>query len=163
MAKLAAVPSAARLFAGVEHRGRRMKIGYTRTLTLEQGIDLEAQLRDLKAAGIEKIFSEQLSSMDAERPQLQAALAFLQKGDILVITEIDRIAQSVAHLCEIEARLDAKGACLKVITPELDTSTSTGRLDLRVQLLIRTLSDTAVRNVAPRGVTRRRVGQDARI
>ena len=140
-----------------------MKIGYARTLTLEQGTGLEAQLRDLKAAGIEKIFSEQLLSMDAERPQLQAALNSVQEGDVLVITEIDRIAQSVAHLCEIEARLHAKGASLKVITPELDTSTSTGRLDLRVQLLIRNLSDTASRNVLPHGAMGRRVGQNARI
>ena len=47
---------------------------------------------------------------------------------MLVITKIDRIARSVAHLCEIEARLHAKGASLKVIKPELDTSTPIGRL-----------------------------------
>ena len=96
--------------------------------TLEQTAGLEAQLRDLKAAGVKKIFSEQLSSVDADRPQLEAALDFARQGDVLVITKIDRIARSVAHLCEIEARLHAKGASLKVIKPELDTSTPIGRL-----------------------------------
>ena len=105
-----------------------MEIGYARTSTLEQTAGLEAQLRDLKAAGVKKIFSEQLSSVDADRPQLEAAIDFVREGDILVITKIDRIARSVAHLCEIEARLYAKGASLKVINPSLDTSTPTGRL-----------------------------------
>ena len=105
-----------------------MEIGYARTSTLEQTAGLEAQLRDLKAAGVQKIFSEQLSSVDAERPQLATALDFAREGDLLVITKIDRIARSVAHLCEIEAKLHAKGASLKVLTPQLDTSTPIGRL-----------------------------------
>ena len=109
-------------------RGKTMEIGYARTSTLEQTAGLEAQLRDLSAAGVQKIFSEQLSSVDAERPQLEAAIDFAREGDVLVITKIDRIARSVAHLCEIEARLHAKGASLKVIKPELDTSTPIGRL-----------------------------------
>jgi len=105
-----------------------MQIGYARTSTLEQKAGLDAQVRDLKAAGVKKIFSEQLSSVDAERPQLEAALDFAREGDVLVITKIDRIARSVAHLCEIEAKLHAKGASLKVLNPALDTSTPIGRL-----------------------------------
>jgi DNA invertase Pin-like site-specific DNA recombinase len=105
-----------------------MQIGYARTSTLEQKAGLEAQLRDLRAAGIDKLFSEQLSSVDAARPQLAAALDFIREGDVLVITKIDRVARSVANLCEIEARLHAKGASLKVLNPQLDTSTSIGRL-----------------------------------
>jgi|SRR5271157_3637736 len=105
-----------------------MEIGYARTSTLEQTPGLDAQLRDLKAAGVQKIFSEQLSSVDAERPQLDAAIDFAREGDVLVITTINRIARSVAHLCEVEAKLHAKGASLKVLTPQLDTSTPDGRL-----------------------------------
>ncbi len=104
------------------------KIGYARTSTLEQTAGLEAQIRDLQAAGVEKVFSEQLSSVDAERPQLEAMLEFVREGDVLVITKIDRVARSVANLCEIEAKLHAKGASLKVLSPELDTSTPMGRL-----------------------------------
>ncbi len=105
-----------------------MQIGYGRTSTLEQKAGLEAQIRDLKAAGAKKLFTEQLSSVDAARPQLEAALDFVREGDVLVITKIDRVARSVANLCEIEAQLHAKGASLKVLSPELDTSTPMGRL-----------------------------------
>ena len=39
-----------------------MIVAYARTSTSEQHAGLEAQLRDLKAAGAERIFSEQVSS-----------------------------------------------------------------------------------------------------
>ena len=105
-----------------------MEVGYARTSTLEQKAGLEAQLLDLTAAGVEKVFSEQLSSVDAERPQLEAVLDFVREGDVLVITKIDRVARSVANLCDIEAKLHAKGASLKVLNPAIDTSTPIGRL-----------------------------------
>ena len=57
-----------------------MEVGYARTSTLEQKAGLDAQLRDLKAAGVKKIFSEQLSSVDAERPQLESALDFARES-----------------------------------------------------------------------------------
>ena len=37
-------------------------VGYARTSTLEQEAGLEAQRRDLEAAGVDKIFSEQTSA-----------------------------------------------------------------------------------------------------
>ena len=57
-----------------------MIVGYARTSTLAQVAGLEAQERDLHAAGCEKIFSEQVSSV-AERQQLEAALDYVREGD----------------------------------------------------------------------------------
>ena len=74
-------------------------IGYARTSTAEQEAGLEAQHRDLSAAGAEKLFSEQVSSVDAaKRAQLEAALDYLREGDCLMVTRLDRLARSVAHL-----------------------------------------------------------------
>ena len=39
-----------------------MIVGYARTSTIDQAAGLSAQERDLKAAGAERIFGEQLSS-----------------------------------------------------------------------------------------------------
>jgi len=49
-----------------------MRVGYARTSTVELKAGMEAQIRDLKAAGVEKVFQEQLSSVDATRAQLEA-------------------------------------------------------------------------------------------
>jgi DNA invertase Pin-like site-specific DNA recombinase len=96
---------------------------------------MEAQERDLRTAGCEKIFSEQVSSV-GERQQLEAALDFVREGDTISVCRIDRLARSVADLLAIVARLEAKKVTLRVLSISsnhtLDTSTSTGRLMLSV-------------------------------
>ena len=103
-------------------------IGYARTSTTEQKAGLEAQLRDLKAAGCEEIFSEELSSVAAARPELDAALRYVRKGDFLVVTKLDRLARSVADLVAITETLKRKGVGLRILAMNLDTSTPTGKL-----------------------------------
>ena len=108
-----------------------MKIGYARTSTVEQDAGLEAQLRDLKAAGVDRVFSEQISSIDVERrEQFAAALDFVRDGDTLVVTKLDRLARSVRHLHEIVEQLKKKGVALQILNLGIDTSTPTGKLML---------------------------------
>ena len=108
-------------------------VGYARTSTLDQKAGLEFQQHELNAAGCEKIFTEQVSSVDlASRQELEAALDFIREGDTLVVTRLDRLARSVQHLLQLLARLNSKGAALNIISMGIDTSTPTGRLMLTV-------------------------------
>lgn len=108
-----------------------MLIGYGRTSTLEQQAGLEAQIRDLKALGCEKIFAEQVSSV-ATRRQLEAALEFARENDTICVTKLDRLARSVIHLGKIIETLDGKGVALRIINLGVDTSTPTGKLMVNV-------------------------------
>jgi len=108
-----------------------MQIGYARTSTTDQVAGFDAQRRDLKAAGCKKVFAEQVSSV-AEREQLMAALEYLRDGDVLTVTKLDRIARSVRELMEIVHRIEEKGAGLRILAMNLDTTTPTGRLMLQV-------------------------------
>jgi DNA invertase Pin-like site-specific DNA recombinase len=112
-----------------------MIVVYARTSSLAQVAGLEAQERDLRAAGCEKIFQEQVSSV-AERQQLDQALDYVREGDQFVVTKLDRLARSVGDLLAIVARLEGKKASLRVLSisgnQPLDTGTSTGRLMLAV-------------------------------
>lgn len=108
-----------------------MLIGYSRTSTIEQVAGLEAQERDLRAVGVDKLFAEQTSSVGA-RPELEAAIDFAREGDTLVVCKLDRLARSVAHLLEIVDRLAAKGVALRILAMGIDTATPTGRLMLQV-------------------------------
>jgi DNA invertase Pin-like site-specific DNA recombinase len=105
-----------------------MNIGYARTSTVEQEASFEAQQAQLKAAGCEKVFCEQVSAVSPEREQLEAALDYVRDGDVLIVTKLDRLARSVPNLCEIGQRLDGKGVGLKVLDQAIDTTTPTGRL-----------------------------------
>ena len=109
-----------------------MIVGYARTSTAEQHAGLDAQRRDLQAAGCERIFAEQVSSV-AERAQLAAALDFAREGDVFMVTKPDRLARSTADLLGIVARLEAKGVGLVVLSmggQTVDTRTATGKLML---------------------------------
>jgi DNA invertase Pin-like site-specific DNA recombinase len=106
-------------------------IGYSRTSTTEQIAGLEAQDRELKAAGAQRIFTEQVSSV-APRKGLEDAIDFAREGDVLCVTKLDRLARSVAHLCELVARLQAKSVALRILNLNIDTSTPTGKLMLHL-------------------------------
>ncbi|MBX5145387.1 recombinase family protein [Rhizobium lentis] len=107
-------------------------IGYARTSTIDQKAGLEAQLRDLQAAGCTKIFKEQLSSVATERLELERALDYVREGDVLVVTKLDRLARSVADLMTITGKLRHKGVELRILALNLDTSTANGKLMLNL-------------------------------
>ncbi len=110
-----------------------MLIGYARTSTLDQKASIDAQVRDLKAAGCEKILREQVSSVDvAKRARLAEALEHIRRGDTLVVTKLDRLARSVRHLFEITETLAEKGAALRILDLGIDTGKPTGKLVLTV-------------------------------
>jgi DNA invertase Pin-like site-specific DNA recombinase len=110
-----------------------MLIGYARTSTLDQTAGLDAQQRDLAAAGCERVYVEQVSSVDVgERQELARALDNLRQGDALVVTKLDRLARSMAHLMALLGTIEGKGATLRILNMNLDTGTPTGRLMLNV-------------------------------
>ena len=76
-------------------------------------------------------FREQTSSVGS-RKKLAEALDYLRDGDVLVVTKIDRLARSVADLCSIVQRIEAKGAALRILATNLDTASPTGKLMLNV-------------------------------
>lgn len=112
-------------------------VGYARTSTTEQEAGLEAQLRDLQAAGCTKIFREQASSV-SDRAQLERALEYLRGGDTLVVCKVDRLARSTVGLWEVVKRLEAVddgGAGLRVLNlggETVDTKSATGKLILTI-------------------------------
>lgn len=94
-----------------------MQIGYARTSTLDQEAGLDAQIRDLKAAGCAErdIYREQVSSV-GKRPELDLVLdRVLREDDTLVVTKIDRLARSIADLVAIIGRVRSRGGQLHIL------------------------------------------------
>ena len=106
-----------------------MKIGYARTSTIEQNYSLEDQIEKLEQMGCEKIFSEQVSSVQ-ERPEFQTCIEFAREGDVVVITKLDRFARSITDLWKHITILEEKGVSLHILDLNLDTATPTGRLQI---------------------------------
>lgn len=108
-----------------------MLIGYARTSTVEQQYGFEAQVAALQKIGCQQIYQEQVSAV-GKREQLEQALARLEPGSVFISTKLDRIARSVFHLQQIVKTIEDKGASLRVLDINLDTSTPTGKLMLNM-------------------------------
>ena len=84
-------------------------IGYARVSTTDQ--DLAVQIHALRAAGCQVIRSEKCTGTTTQgRAELQTVLDFLRRGDVLMVTRIDRLARSIGDLQDIVRALKAKGA-----------------------------------------------------
>jgi DNA invertase Pin-like site-specific DNA recombinase len=101
-------------------------IGYARVSTTDQ--DLSIQDAALRAAGCEVIRAEKRSGTTTSgRDELRTVLEFLRKGDVLMVTRIDRLARSIGDLQDIVRAIKARGASLKATEQPIDTSTAAGK------------------------------------
>ena len=103
-----------------------MLIGYARVSTMDQNPAL--QMDALREVGCERIFTEKASGSHLDRPQLQAALDYLRKGDILVVWKLSRLARSLTQVIKTVSNINERGIGLKVLTQNIDTTTPEGRL-----------------------------------
>ncbi|HAC5320481.1 MULTISPECIES: recombinase family protein [Enterococcus] len=87
------------------------KIGYARVSSKTQNLD--RQLKALK--GVSKIFSDKYSGKSVDRPELQAMLNYIREGDIIVVTELDRLGRNSNDLTTIMNFIQQKGATLEVM------------------------------------------------
>jgi DNA invertase Pin-like site-specific DNA recombinase len=106
-------------------------LGYGRVST--DGQSLTAQVAELKAAGCTEIIQEKISGAKADRKQLARAIARLDKGDVLVVTGLDRLARSTRDLLNVLGTVADKGAGFRSLRDSwADTTTPHGRLMLTV-------------------------------
>ena len=87
------------------------KIGYARVSSKEQHLD--RQLAALK--GVDKLFTDKLSGANTNRPELQKMLAYIREGDIVLVTELDRLGRNNHDLTKIMNSIQNKGATLDVL------------------------------------------------
>lgn len=107
------------------------QFGYARVST--DGQSLTAQVADLKAANCQWIYQEKISGARADRKQLSRLMAGLDKGDVLVVTRLDRLARSTRDLLNLLDAVAKKGAGFRSLRDAwADTTTAHGRLMLTV-------------------------------
>ena len=105
--------------------------GYARVSSDDQ--DCTIQIDALRQAGCSVIRSEKASGTTTKgRTELSTVLDFIQPGDCLVVTRIDRLARSVADLEKIVGRLRDVGADLKATQQPIDTSSPAGMAFLQM-------------------------------
>ena len=87
------------------------KIGYARISASDQ--NMARQLEQLKH--VDKLFQEAISGASKDRPQLQIMLEYIREGDIVVVTELERLGRDNKELTEVMNEIQIKGATLEVL------------------------------------------------
>lgn len=92
---------------------------------------LDLQRDALIASGVDErqIFEDFVSGGSTQnRLGLKSALAYLKKGDTLVVWKLDRLGRSLKDLIEIVENLKSSEIGLKSLTEGMDTTTPQGEL-----------------------------------
>lgn len=87
------------------------RIGYARVSSKDQNLDRQIQA----LSDVSKVFTDKLSGRSTDRPQFQAMLNFIREGDIVVVTELDRLGRNNKELTETMSLIQQKGATLEVL------------------------------------------------
>ncbi|WP_130176489.1 recombinase family protein [Cryobacterium sp. SO1] len=104
-------------------------IAYARVSTGDQTLD--AQTLALNTAGADKTFADRgVSGTKTSRPGLDAALAYLRDGDVLLVARLDRLGRSTLHVLALIQELGGRGVGFRSLNEDVDTTTPAGRLML---------------------------------
>lgn len=90
------------------------RIGYVRVSTFEQNPD-----RQLETVQLDKIFADNSSGKDTQRPQLEALLEYVREGDTLVVHSMDRLARNLDDLRRLVQGLTTRGIRIEFVKESL--------------------------------------------
>lgn len=92
-------------------------VGYRRISTDDQNA-----ARQLDGIALHKVFTDETSGKDTDRPQLAACLDYLREDDTLVVDSIDRLARNLIDLHRLVTDLTNRGVTIRFVHENLTFS-----------------------------------------
>ena len=125
--------------------------GYARVSSLSQST--EVQVSRLKAVGCDVVREEAASGRSRiGRTELETILEFIRAGDALVVVKLDRLGRSTRDVLNLVHELESKGAALRVLEPEIDTSRPEGRIILTTLSMVAEMELTFIKERQRAGI-----------
>lgn len=107
-----------------------MILGYATVSKMDQTIDNQHDA--LTQVGVERIFVDTITGTARSRPELGRLLSEIRNGDVVVVTNYDRLARSLKDLLEIVLQIQAQGGGFRSLGEDIDTTTPAGRVIFNV-------------------------------
>lgn len=124
-------------------------VGYTRVSSTDQHLDRQRTA----LADCDRLFEEQLSGKDRDRPKLAEALAYVREGDVFRVKSPDRLARSTVDLLAILDELTSKGVAVEFVdAPQLNTASAQGRFMLTILGAVAELERATIRERQAEGI-----------
>ena len=86
-------------------------VGYRRVSTADQNA-----VRQLDGLLLDESFEDQASGKDVKRPQLEAMIKHVRKGDTVVCHSMDRMARNLDDLRKLVSSLTGRGVQVRFLT-----------------------------------------------
>ena len=131
---------------------RKTFVGYSRISTSQGSQKLDSQLDELKAYGVEKIFTDQISGATSVRPGYTEMLSYIRPGDTIVVVRLDRLARSLRDLLNKVEYFKDNNIGLISLSESIDTTTDTGKLILSVFGAIAEFERSLIRSRSKAGI-----------
>lgn len=102
--------------------------GYARVSTSQQSLDV--QINVLKNAGVElhRIFSDKASGKNIQRNGLNLLKLKIEKGDIILITKLDRLGRDTADMIQLIKEFEAQGVAIRFLDDGISTEGVMGKM-----------------------------------
>lgn len=123
-----------------------MIYGYARVSTKKQlnGNSIEDQCRTLIDQGCQEIVTEQCTGKTTDRPKLLALMAQMQKGDMLIVTKLDRLARNVVEGVTLIRNLLSSGVKVHVLNVGLLDDSPMGNFFITTLLAVAELERSMI-------------------
>jgi DNA invertase Pin-like site-specific DNA recombinase len=86
------------------------RIGYVRVSSFDQNPE-----RQLEQIPVDRVFTDQASGKDSQRPELERLLAFVREGDTVVVHSMDRLARNLDDLRRLVQTLTQRGIRIEFV------------------------------------------------
>lgn len=111
---------------------------YCRVSTQDQNVDKQEELCkrhcEIQGWDVFKVYKDVYSGTAVSRPSFNELLEDMRhyRFNTIVVMRLDRIGRSLQHLLILFREFDAKGVQFVSITQNIDTTTSTGKLQMQM-------------------------------
>ena len=86
----------------------------------------------MEQLGVEELYIDKASGKNTDRPELKKMIAYVRRGDTVIVESISRFARNTRDLLNLMEQLSAKGVEFVSKKEAIDTTTPTGKFMLTV-------------------------------
>lgn len=110
-----------------------MIFGYARVSTSDQSTDVQTEILLNNGVEQENLIKEVVSGVKSNREGIkELKMRANRKGDIIIITKLDRLGRSTRELLELIEYFTEKGVTLKFLSDGISTDQATSKLILTI-------------------------------
>jgi DNA invertase Pin-like site-specific DNA recombinase len=112
------------------------KFGYARVSTNQQSLDI--QINALKNEGVQenRIFTDKSSGKNSDREGLNILKVKVEKGDLILVTKLDRLGRDTADMIYLIKEFDRIGSHIRFLDDGISTEGDTGKMVVTILLAV---------------------------